>query len=86
MITTNGTLYQWDTGRIIEAYSVANYKIDKIYVYNGTTQNAVYLDTWNEGSRTYAKIPDVLLQSNNNIDIYAVGPKEITNLFCQLLI
>lgn len=23
---------------------------------------------------------------NTNIDIYAVGPKEITNLFCQLLI
>lgn len=79
MITTKGQLYQWDTGRLIEVYPVDNYKVDEIHVFNGTTKFAPVLETWidEKNGRTYAKIPDVLLQSDNNMDIYAVMSNDL---------
>lgn len=79
MITTKGQLYQWDTGRLIEVYPVDNYKVDEIHVFNGTTKFALVLKTWvdEKNGRTYAKIPDVLLQSDNNMDIYAVMSNDL---------
>ena len=77
MITTNGQLYQWDTGRVIEVFLVSKQKVDEIQVYNGTTDNAIVLPKWEENGRTYAEIPDVLLQSDNNIDIYVTSHSDI---------
>lgn len=78
MITTKGQLYQWDIGRIIEARLLKEQSIDEIHVYNGTTDYAIILDTWTDESKTktYAKIPDLLLQSDNNMDIYVITTNE----------
>ena len=77
MITTNGQLYQWDCGRIIEVFPISNYKVDEIHIFNGTTDFAIVLETWVKDNKTYAKIPDVLLQSDNNVDIYAVMVNDV---------
>lgn len=77
MITTNGQLYQWDTGRVIEVFLVSREEVDEIHVYNGTTDSAIVLETWTENGRTYAKIPDILLQSDNNLDIYVTSHTDI---------
>ena len=43
MITTNGQLYQWDVGRIIEVSHLATSTVSEIHVYNGTTDDAPVL-------------------------------------------
>ena len=72
MITTRKALYQWDTGRIIEVFPLEDFRVDEIHIYNGTTPYALVLEIWVDSARTFARIPDTLLQSDNNIDIYAV--------------
>lgn len=72
MITTNGQLYQWDTGRLIEVYPVSDYLVSEIHIYNGTTEGAVVLKTWVESGKTFAKIPDLILQSDANLDIFVI--------------
>lgn len=72
MITTNGQLYQWDTGRIVEVYHLKSSTVSEIHVFNGTTDSALVLELSEIDGKTVAKIPDELLQHNYNMDIYAV--------------
>lgn len=78
MITTNGQLYQWDVGRTIEVHLLTGQSVDEIHIYNGTTDYALILDIWSNDNKTktYARIPDSVLQSDNNVDIYAIIKNE----------
>ena len=72
MITTNGQLYQWDVGRIIEVSHLATSTVSEIHVYNGTTDDAPVLILKEIDGKTVAEIPDELLWYDYNLDIYAV--------------
>lgn len=68
----DGKLYQWDTGRIVMCKAPEGMRIDEIHLDNYTTKNAIILDTYLEGDYVCAKIPDVVLQKLNPINIYTV--------------
>ena len=72
MITTNGQLYQWDRGRIIEVSHLASSVVSEIHVFNGTTPNALVLELYEIEGKTVANIPNELLRYDYNLDIYAV--------------
>lgn len=73
MITTNGQLYQWDTKRVIEIYPEAGYKVDEVHIYSSDVYPyALVLNAWSVDGKTFAKIPDLLLQFDSNIGIYIV--------------
>lgn len=76
-----GSLYQWDTGRVLEISPSTGYRVDEVQVYNGTTEHAKVLSVDVIEGKYYVKIPDVFLQSDNNIEVYVVmknGDAEIT--------
>ena len=68
----DGKLYQWDTGRIVMCKAPEGMQIDEIHLDNYTTKNAIILKTYLEGDYVCAKIPDVVLQKLNPINIYTV--------------
>ena len=76
MLITNGPLYQWDLDRTIEIALISGLKVDEIHAHNKTTEYALNLELWAENNKIYAKIPNSFLQSDNNIDIYAITSNE----------
>lgn len=68
----DGKLYQWDTGRIVMCKAPEGMWIDEIHLDNYTTKNAIILNTYLDGDYVCAKIPDVVLQKLNPINIYTV--------------
>lgn len=68
----DGKLYQWDTGRIVMCKAPEGMWIDEIHLDNYTTKNAIILKTYLDGDYVCAKIPDVVLQKLNPINIYTV--------------
>lgn len=69
--TIDGALWQWNTGRLVQIVPRPGTTVDKVTCYNGTTENAVQLVLQNDGEKVTAEIPNIFLQSANNITVYS---------------
>lgn len=68
-----GDIYRWDTGRVVRCKADdIEHRIDEIHAYNGTTTNAIVLNTYEIDDWVYASIPAVVLQKNAKLFIYLV--------------
>ena len=68
-----GDLWQWDSGRKVEIKPKAGSTVDAVHFFNGTTENAKVGILKDDGS---AEIPNVFLQSSNNVVVYSVMVNE----------
>lgn len=69
-----GELYQYDTGRKVQITSKKNYTISEVHFCNKDSESAFVCNvTCDESSTTaVATIPNILLQSNKDLVVYAV--------------
>ena len=69
----NGSLWQWDTGRYIEITPRNGGTVTEVHFFNGTTESAPVVEITASEYGYKAKIPNVFLQSPNNIIAYAAA-------------
>lgn len=67
-----GALWQWDTGRMVEISARPGCTVDEVHFYNGTTDNALVGVLHNDGEKITAEIPNLFLQSANNLVVYSI--------------
>lgn len=67
-----GALWQWDSGRRVEITPRPGCTVDAVNFYNGTTEKALVGVLHNDGEVFTAKIPNLLLQSDNNLIVYSI--------------
>lgn len=65
-----GKLYQWDTGRIVQIES--GNSIHEVHFTTPQMKFAYVVNTYDEGENTYCAIPNVIIQSSQDIYCYAV--------------
>ena len=65
-------LWQWSTGRLVKLEPSAGTTIDEVHFYNGTTPNALNGVIKEDGGDKVAEIPNIFLQSANDIVVYVV--------------
>lgn len=68
----DGELYQWDTGRQVKVTSKKNYTIEEVHFCNEDSESALVCEATVEGSVATAFIPNILLQSDKELIVYAV--------------
>lgn len=67
-----GALWQWDTGRSVEISARPGCTVDEVHFYNGTTENALVGVLHDDGEKITAQIPNLFLQSANNLVVYSI--------------
>lgn len=67
-----GELWQWDTGRTVEVKAKPGCTVDEVHFFNGTTETALIGIVENVDGIVEANIPNVFLQSANNLVVYSV--------------
>lgn len=68
----NGRLWQWDTGRQVKIRLPDNIALKEVQFYNNTTPNALVV----KPNENIADIPNILLQSHENLTVYVVVTNE----------
>ena len=68
----DGELYQYDTGREVKVTSKRNYTIEEVHFCNEDSDVALICNATYEDSVATASIPNILLQSNKDLTVYAV--------------
>lgn len=69
-------LWQWDTGRTVRVTVPQGADIYEVHFHNGTTENALVGVIKTENGEITSEIPNIFLQSSNNITIYSVTVDE----------
>lgn len=67
-----GELWQWDTGRTVEVKAKPGCTVDEVHFFNGTTETALISIVENVDGVVEANIPNIFLQSANNLVVYSV--------------
>ena len=67
-----GELYQYDSGRKVQIISKKNYTINEVHFCNEDSESSLVCNTVYDGSIAIASIPNILLQSNKDLIVYAV--------------
>jgi len=67
-----GVLYQWDTGRQIECLSVPGYTVDEVNFVNPVGDASFVVEPITKDGKKFVPIPNILLQSSENLKVYAV--------------
>lgn len=71
-----GKLWQWDTGRKVRLTAPWGAEIYEVHFDNDTTDNALVGVVKFENGIVTSEIPNILLQSSNNLTIYSVSVDE----------
>lgn len=66
------TLWQWSVGRFVKIIPPEGITVDEVHFYNGTTENALIGVHKADGDAIISEIPNILLQSSNNLTVYAM--------------
>ena len=66
------TLWQWSIGRFVKIIPPEGITVDAVHFYNGTTENALIGVHKADGNAIISEIPNILLQSSNNLTVYAM--------------
>ena len=75
----NGDLFQWDIGRKIKIVSKKGYVINEVNFCNQNSDNALVGKVYYEDSIATAYIPNILLQSDKDLIVYAISTIEDSN-------
>ena len=67
-----GSLYQWDTGRKVSIQTCEKQKIAQVHFSHSGMQNALVVTPAEENGVAVANIPNILLQSAQNLTVYVV--------------
>lgn len=67
-----GSLYQWDTGRKVSVQKRDGVSIAQVHFSHSGMQNALVTVPQEEAGEVTAEIPNILLQSAQNLTVYAV--------------
>lgn len=69
-------LYQWEQGRRLELIPLPNMRIDAVHFSNFGDTEALVVEPRKENGMIVADIPNILLQSGQNLVVYTVNVSE----------
>ena len=69
-------LYQWELGRKVQLFPLPNMTIDEVHFSNHGDPEALVVKPKSENGMIVAEIPNILLQSGNNLIVYSVNVAE----------
>ena len=71
-IRIDAPLYQWDTGRKVQIYPPDGMTVDEVHFARLSDENALVVLPVTEESEITASIPNILLQTDQTISVFAV--------------
>ena len=69
-------LYQWELGRKVQLFPLPSMTVDEVHFSNYGDPEALVVKPKEENGMIIAEIPNILLQSGNNIVVYSVNVAE----------
>lgn len=69
-------LYQWEIGRRVQVKPLPGKTVDAVHFSNYGDTDALVVEPYQENGKLFANIPNILLQSGNNIVVYSVNVSE----------